>query len=194
MPATRPAGRDLDAARELCSRLGGRLTLRHDSGQGVTRVVDLLGIDAESPALTPVRRSASAGASRRGRVLVADDDPLVRIALRRALERHHEVRTVESGRDALSVLDEDPAWDVIVCDVMMPDLNGRQLHSTLLSRRPRLAARMIFVTGGAFTAENQAFLATIDNPVIDKPFRIRELRELISAAVALSPMLDDPRP
>ena len=184
----RPGGRHgigLAVCRAIVQGLGGVIEVESEPGRGTTVRVRLPAVSQRRPAqrLAPVHAVPSP--ARRGRVLLVDDDPLVRTALCRALGREHVVEPVASGREALVRLREDPRWDVIVCDLLMPDLTGPQLHAALRRERPDLADRMVFVTGGAFTDETSAFLAAINNPVFHKPFRIRVLRDVIAAAVAL---------
>lgn len=160
----------------LMARIGAQA-----AGQGL----DLPAVPEAAPQ-TPVATGQARVAPGRGRVLLVDDDPMVRTALTRALGRRHHIESVASGREALARIEDEPHWDVIVCDLMMPDTTGRQLHEHLRQHHPELARRLIFVTGGAFTASDQAFLDSVPNPVLDKPFRLGVLRDLIAAAVALS--------
>ena len=88
----------------------------------------------------------------RGRVLVVDDDPLVSAALRRTLVREHEVEVVVSARRALELL-TSPAgdFDIILCDLMMPEMTGMELYAHVQTAAPERARRMVFITGGAYT-------------------------------------------
>ncbi|MFK7931596.1 MAG: response regulator, partial [Myxococcota bacterium] len=111
------------------------------------------------------------------RMLVIDDDPGMVRAYRRILRGRSAV-VVDSGRKALELLAQDPEFDVIVCDLMMPDIDGPDVFHALSERAPHLAARMVFCTGGAITPRTRAFVATVGNEVLDKPLRPQDLQRL----------------
>ncbi|MFW6050647.1 MAG: response regulator [Myxococcota bacterium] len=114
-----------------------------------------------------------------GRVLVIDDEPMMGTTLRMALADEHEVVIVDSGEDARRLLEDDRGFDAIVCDLMMPDVSGMELHALLEASAPHLARRMIFMTGGAYTDAARRFLEGVDNPRIQKPFDVDELLALV---------------
>jgi DNA-binding NtrC family response regulator len=117
-------------------------------------------------------------AGRRGRVLVVDDEPLVGAAVRRALGSDHDVTVVPGGREALDRLEREH-FDVVVSDLLMPEVTGMELHAAVEARDPDLAERMIFVTGGAFTPAARAFVEEHRECVLEKPFELTALRELV---------------
>ena len=117
------------------------------------------------------------------RVLVVDDDPGVANTLRAMLEAHHEVKSVESGREALKILMSDEEFDVVFCDLVMPELSGIDLFCALELNRPHKASRVVFMTGGVFTAEAQRFLAEVKNRRIEKPFSLARIEQLLAEAV-----------
>jgi CheY-like chemotaxis protein len=116
------------------------------------------------------------------RVLRVDDEPLVGRAVARILSPPHRVTVVTSGEEALERLSRE-RYDVVLCDLMMPGLTGMDLHQRLEERWPELAARVIFLTGGAFTEGAQAFLARVPNPRLEKPFEPGGLRQVVAAAL-----------
>jgi PAS domain S-box-containing protein len=120
---------------------------------------------------------------RRARVLVIDDDPGVANTLRAMLEAHHEVKSVESGREALKILMGDEEFDIVFCDLVMPELSGIDLYYALELNRPQKASRVVFMTGGVFTAEAQRFLAEVKNRRIEKPFSLARVEQLLAEAV-----------
>jgi two-component system, cell cycle sensor histidine kinase and response regulator CckA len=111
------------------------------------------------------------------RVLIIDDEPLLGKSLRRALGEHDVTFTEDPAR-ALELCSEVD-YDVIVCDLMMPLISGEGVYEHLRERAPDLAARMIFMTGGAFTTGAQLFLQSISNPVLTKPFAPDDLRAAV---------------
>jgi CheY-like chemotaxis protein len=70
-------------------------------------------------------------------------------------------------------------FDVVLCDLMMPDGSGMELHARMVKERPDLAAKMIFVTGGAFTEGAEAFLRDTPNPCLLKPVTGEALRHAV---------------
>jgi CheY-like chemotaxis protein len=116
--------------------------------------------------------------SRKLRVLVVDDDVMVGQALRRCL-RDYDVVALDSGQGALQRMATGERFDVIFCDLMMPGMTGMDLHEELLRVAPDQAERMVFVTGGAVTTRARDFVATVPNEVLDKPFDVKRLREIV---------------
>ena len=113
-------------------------------------------------------------------MLVVDDETALVRALRRTLAAEFEVTVADSGRGGSAILAAaDAEYDVILCDLMMPDLSGMDLHDELARTRPELARRMVFMTGGAFTPRARQFLATVGNRRIEKPFEFSQLVTLL---------------
>ena len=118
----------------------------------------------------------------RAKVLVVDDEPMVGTAVRRLLSGH-DVTVVQRAADAQALLDQDAAYDLILCDLMMPEMTGMALHAWLEARSPALAARMTFVTGGAFTDEAREFLERHGDRRLEKPFDVAALRAAVAASL-----------
>jgi len=125
----------------------------------------------------PARKVTAAG--KRARVLVVDDEPQMGTAIARILSPLHDVTAVYSARDALSRLGEGEEFDVILCDIMMPQMSGHDLYGELLQTAPQLAKRIVFMTGGPFSLRGATFLETVPNVQLEKPFSPAALRELV---------------
>jgi CheY-like chemotaxis protein len=117
---------------------------------------------------------------RRARVLLVDAEPLVAASIERLIRPAHDVTVALGGADALRRLEEDPRYDVILCDVTMPDLGGPELHERLAERWPDLARRTVFMSGGAFTERSRSFLERVSNPRVSKPVDVAELEGIIA--------------
>lgn len=96
----------------------------------------------------------------------------------------HDVTVINDGRIALERLRKGDRFDVILCDLMMPELTGADLHAALRELSPELADQMIFITGGAFSPASQQFLERITNLCFEKPCNLEELRSAVRRRVA----------
>ena len=116
------------------------------------------------------------------RVLVIDDEAGIASVMRRIIGRGNEVVVAASGREALALLERDTDFDRIFCDLMMTDLTGMDVHAELAKRHPECLPRLVFMTGGGFTARARAFLQSYSHPRIDKPFEPELIRRLVAQA------------
>ncbi|WNG43207.1 response regulator [Archangium minus] len=183
---TKPVGVGTGLGLSICHGIvtgfGGQMSVESRVGHGSTFRVVLNAAAAARPA-EPAKASEKNVASRRGRILVVDDEPMIGVAIRRTLQREHEVVTLTSAREAHARLLAGEHFDVVLCDVMMPEMSGVELHQALASGAPAVAERMVFLTGGAFTPVARAFLNQVKNHRVDKPFSSDELRELVRRLV-----------
>jgi DNA-binding NtrC family response regulator len=111
-------------------------------------------------------------------VLIIDDEPFFANSLRRAL-RLHEVTVVSNGRQAIDTVSEDPSFDIILCDLMMPDVTGMDVYAWLREARPGMEERVVFMTGGSYTARANEFLDMVPNPRFEKPFDLDKMRDFV---------------
>jgi CheY-like chemotaxis protein len=117
--------------------------------------------------------------TKRLRVLVVDDEPHILHYMRATLEAWGHIPVVASdGAEALAVAAEDP-FDLVISDLRMPRLSGREFYEELLRRRPELAARLVFSTGDTVRGDTLSFLESLDRPYLHKPFSLAELRSLL---------------
>ena len=118
------------------------------------------------------------------RVLLVDDEPMVRVTLRRLLEwvtkDRVEVVEAKGGADALAQLERDRTFDVVLCDLMMPGMDGVDLYRATGIFAPEILERFVFISGGACTPHAKAFVATTSRIVLDKPVPADRLYEIIS--------------
>src|SRR5690606_5142014 len=119
-------------------------------------------------------------AARRGRVLVVDDEPMIATAIGRTLGLDHDVVVAATAAAALQHLRQEEAFDIILCDLMMPQMTGMDLYAELARTAPSQAARMVFLSGGAFTAAARTFLEKVPNQRLEKPFDTRQLVALVN--------------
>lgn len=113
-------------------------------------------------------------------LLVVDDDPQLRAALHRHLGRFFAVTTAANGREALDKL-RDRAFDAIVTDVDMPELDGLGLRREVMERYPALGKRLLLMSGGV------PHWLRLDPTMrfITKPFTVDELRRVVEEMIAI---------
>jgi PAS domain S-box-containing protein len=155
---------------------GGEIAIAPREGGGTIVRVVLPTLEAEI-AEDPAKAQAEGVTQRR--VLVVDDDPLVLRSLTRVLARDFEVAAARNGREALDLVRAGGTFDAMLCDLMMPELSGIELHELLERDDPELARRTVFLTGGAFSGRAQSFLEAVGQPHLEKPVDLKTVRELL---------------
>ncbi len=110
------------------------------------------------------------------RILVVDDDELLGRAVKRML-MPYDVTLASGGGEALEEVAEED-FDVILCDIMMPEISGPEFYHRLADVRPDLQARVLFMTGGALD-RMQPMLENVPKRLVEKPFTRKELRKVV---------------
>ena len=119
-------------------------------------------------------------AAERRTVLVIDDEPALAAMIARMLEDDYDVKVTSDGRKALALIRmEQPRFDVILCDLMMPNLTGSQIFDQARQDMPGIEERFIFMTGGVFTSWAADFLTKSHRPCLEKPFAYDALRTAV---------------
>jgi CheY-like chemotaxis protein len=172
------SGIGLSICRSIVTDMGGSITCESTSGSGTTFRVELPAQEAIVHSTRPPR--AAAPELPKTRVLVIDDEPAIAAVVRRLLRGDHEVKAFMDARAALEHLERDAAFDVIICDIMMPHMSGIKFYERLRARHGELAKRTVFMTGGAFHGSAKQFLRAVANPVLDKPFETHALHQAIA--------------
>jgi CheY-like chemotaxis protein/anti-sigma regulatory factor (Ser/Thr protein kinase) len=178
------SGLGLCICRNIVTDFGGDISVESEPGEGTRFVIRLPIQKSEQVARCdePVS-TRPASASARGRILVVDDEPAIRAMLVQVLGVEHEVLIAESGEEACAILEDDQSFDVILCDLMMLEMTGMDLHSWLAREHPKLAARVVFITGGAFTARALDYVHRVGNPLLHKPFDTVELARVLAEVI-----------
>lgn len=185
---TKPVGVGTGLGLSICHRivteLGGEIAVETELGKGTTFRVFLPASKTLLEVIAPPAKVAPKAAAKRGRVLVVDDEPMLAGLVETVLRDQQEVVVRERAREALDLILLGERFDVLLCDLMMPGMTGIDLYQELLVQAPDQAARVVFMTGGAFTQHARSFLDTVANPRLEKPFRALELRALISGLLS----------
>lgn len=113
------------------------------------------------------------------RILVVDDQEHMRELLVEALSADgHSVDPAEDGVAALKLLDEQ-GYDLVISDLQMPQVDGPKLYEEVHRRRPGAAPSFIFITGEDEAPGYGRFLTESKLPVVTKPFKLKEFRQLL---------------
>jgi PAS domain S-box-containing protein len=169
-------GLGLSICHGLVTDMGGKISVV--STGGVTRAtVWLRSMDCPAPRDTPRRLTQTT--TRKLRILIVDDEAAVLRAFSRMLSGHDLATAGGFEEAARRLFDAREAYDVVLCDLMMPDGSGMELHARVVAERPELAPKMIFVTGGAFTESAEVFLRDTKNPCLIKPVTGETLRRAV---------------
>jgi signal transduction histidine kinase len=177
-PRDRGSGLGLPIALDIVERLGGRIEVTSEPGAGSCFEV-VLPADPGS-AKVPVE-VARAGTFPRVRLLVIDDEVPLTAALQRQLRHRHDLVIANDGATALAIL-ERQAFDVVLCDVMMPHMDGIAVHQAIQRRDPALARRLVFLSGGVFSERTREMVESLGVPLLHKPVPVSLLMEQIDLA------------
>jgi signal transduction histidine kinase len=165
-------GLGLAICHQIVNTIGGTISVASKLGFGTTFRVTL----PIAVAATPETPAPPACTSPGVRILCVDDEVAVGRSLSALLAGEHEVVPVTRARDALARIQGGEHFDVILCDLMMPELSGIELYAQIPANE---RDRIVFMTGGAFTPQAREFLANTDRPRLDKPFTEQQLRDAI---------------
>src|SRR5256714_12887391 len=180
---TKPEGEGTGLGLSICQGIlkehGGRITLESRPGSGATFTVELpVGVPAVRPEPAPTPR----GESKPLHILVVDDEPHILHYMRATLESWgHTVEVASDGAYALERALAGP-FDVIICDLRMPHLSGRDMYMKLVRQDPRVAEHIIFATGDTVRGDTLQFLDGLGRPYLHKPFTLAELRAVLGHA------------
>ena len=162
---------------------GGIIRVTSQPGQGTTCQVELpIGVVSESTP-SPLDTDDAPLPIPSSVILLVDDEPSMISALARLLRRDgHTVEIAANGRLALAMLQER-AYDLILSDLRMPELDGPGLYRALEVHYPHLCQRFILLTGDTLSPEVFAFVAESGVPRLTKPFTAAAVRSVIQQAL-----------
>jgi PAS domain S-box-containing protein len=186
-PAGKGTGLGLAIVHRIVTGLKGEIYIESQVGSGTTvRLVlpPAKGAPQVCEAKPLCPHDAGVRDQRRLRVLLIDDETALGTALRRCISRYWNASFVNDGRQALELLRRDGGYDVIVCDLMMPEVTGMDIYEELTRTKPDLSKRMLFMTGGAFTERARTFLENVPNRYLEKPFDLAQLEAAVRSVAA----------
>lgn len=121
------------------------------------------------------------------RVLIIDDEPHLRMSLEQLLGLEHDAVSSPNAQAALERFKAGERFDIILCDLMMPVMDGMSLYDELAALDPDQQERMVFMTGGAYTQRSQDFFARHRVRRLDKPFEFDELERTLRSIAPRGP-------
>jgi PAS domain S-box-containing protein len=176
-PIGEGTGLGLAISQSIIASFGGVLTCKTATGGGTTFTTTLKLADGE-PALQRDRPTPRINRLAGQVVLIDDEAPLLGV-LERFLQREVAVKAFGDSREALAYLRDATDVSLVLCDLMMPHLTGMKLFREIERHRPDLAPRFVFMSGGTTREEVRAFITSVDNERLDKPFELHTLRSLV---------------
>lgn len=175
-------GLGLSLCVDMIARHGGSIDFESEVGQGSTFTITLpreTGLKIETsktPLPTPVPGQMV-------RILVVDDDHLFTRAVSRMLSNAHDIDVTHSGKEALQRLEKDSGYEIVLCDLMMSEMDGPELFQQCSRLYPSLVKRFVFLTGGAVTPHAKEFVSKVRNIVLDKPIDPDSLLTAIASVI-----------
>ena len=170
-------GLGLSICHNIVTAIGGTITASNSPNGGACFTVTLP--PAKTMPAPATADPATKGLARRGKVLIVDDEPAVASVMARGLRGQHDVTMENDGRNVLARIAAGERFDIIFCDLMMPSFSGQDVYQALSASNSEQAARMVFVTGGVFSKRTAAFLDSVANARIEKPFVFETLRSIV---------------
>jgi PAS domain S-box-containing protein len=181
-------GLGLSLCHAIVSSLDGQITVESKGGAGTAFRVVLPGIEGAVPtAEPPILVAPPIG--RRGRLLFVDDEEILCEVMQEALAPSHDVVTTTDARHALELLATGQRFDVILCDMRMPEMTGIDFHTRLCADNAAQARRVVLMSGGFSRRPGDPPVA-LPSPLLEKPFAIAQVLTLMREAMQGESQID----
>jgi PAS domain S-box-containing protein len=177
-PVGEGTGLGLPVAYGIIKEHGGRIYALSEEGKGATFIIELP-ILKEEPAIPKEERIPEIPKVKGKKILVVEDEELIINMIKGVLEEEeHRVDVASNGEEALAKIDTN-SYDLIVCDIKMPYMNGKQFYNEVKAKNSVFAERFIFITGDP-SDETVSFINETGNRFLEKPFQTGEFKNLIN--------------
>ncbi len=185
-PAGSGSGLGLSVCHGIITEHGGNIYVESALGKGTTFSIELP-IAESAPAVTeekPQKKTRrQPGQKRKGSLLIVEDEPAIRSMLTRILSADgYRVQAVSDGKAALSKLIKG-TYQLLLVDLKMPGMGGRELYETMKKKHPASVKNIIFITGDMMTADTHDFLASTGRPYLIKPFDSEDITGILEKAL-----------
>ncbi len=178
-PGDRGTGLGLAVSSEIVRKHRGELRFESTPGEGTSFEI-WLPIDTGLPRRSLPPESLQAP-SPRLKVLIIDDEEELLVAYQRLFGKHYDLSLARGGREAVTLLERDARWDAILCDIMMPDLDGTAVYDWIQEHRPSLLQRLGFCTGGVFTPRSRDLADRVAGQLFEKPLSRAQVMAAVEA-------------
>jgi len=186
-PKDKGTGLGLSICYGIVSDHKGEISLENTGSGAIARLripAMMQGIESEvsrewTEEILPV---AVKGEDRRSTIMVVEDEEDLLDLMVDTLSPYYDVKTFNNGKKAFDHLDEH-AWELIISDLRMPVMDGMELYHEVVKRYPVLKNRFMFITGDTYDFEVKEFLENTGVVFLRKPFRIRELKDVVSKQI-----------
>jgi PAS domain S-box-containing protein len=178
-------GLGLTVAYAIVQEHGGRIRVESHAGGGASFYVELP-VSGARPALKKTHTSAPPMEEVRGAsVLLVEDEHALATAVADALgDAGLNVEHAGDGQEALARLRKNTDYDLVICDLKMPRVDGKTLYRAIAAAAPELARRVIFVTGDVAGTDAERFLEESGCRWLAKPFRLADLLRAVRETLA----------
>jgi signal transduction histidine kinase/CheY-like chemotaxis protein len=183
-PADIGTGLGLSLVLEIVRRHAGTIEVGNGQYGGARFEIGLPLFETGSQLLAADSKPHAASAPPRSRILLIDDDGILLRSVQTLLAPEHEVVTALGGAEALTILRQDQDFDVVLCDLLMPGVDGVAVFSALERSAPQLVERVVFCSGGAVTRRSKEFVSQVQNRILEKPLAHEMLLDAIAEARA----------
>jgi PAS domain S-box-containing protein len=174
-------GLGLSLCRTIVSDMDGEISVTSKFGEGTTFRIAL-------PRARAVTIPPSSSQSQRqllpprSRILIVDDDLAVADSVCAILNEYHDVDVARSGPEALRAL-RQKTFDLVLCDIMMPEMNGFELYRNVQVEHGTLAPSIVFVTAGLLGESDREFISGSGCTCLEKPVTEEQLHRAVRESV-----------
>lgn len=171
------SGLGLYISKDIIEKFNGSISVISSPGSGTSFLIELPAIH-EIQVVKGKTSESKLLVSRTLKILIIDDEAIIRTLLKRMLKEHN-TNEAASGTHAIQILNSDSEYDLIFCDMMMPQMSGVEFHEWIMIEKPHLASRIIFISGGIFSSRVQEYLQINNLRRLNKPFDSDSISEII---------------
>jgi PAS domain S-box-containing protein len=179
-------GLGLALCHAIITSLDGQITVESEPGKGSVFRIVLPGVEGAART-TAAPQVIAPAVEPRGRLLFIDDEPDTCEVMQEALAVSHDVVTTTSVRHALALLAAGRRFDVILCDIRMPEMTGFDFYAQLQTDNPAQANRVVLMSGGV-TPRHGDLPISLPIPLLEKPFELEQILSLMREAMQREPL------